>query len=261
MVNWGPFSLSGKRAVVTGGAMGIGKGIVSRFLEAGARVLVVDKAAEQLTKSVGELERNGEVHGMVADLEQDDSPQRIVAEAVERLGGLDILVNNAGIYPIAPMLEMPQSLFDRVYRINLRALAFLSREAAKQMIRQGGGGKIVNIASIDSIHPGMGLVAYDSSKGGVLMFTKSFALEVARYGIHVNAIAPGVIATEGSSLAMSSVPPEQVRAAVESLTKRIPLGRMGTPDDIAKVAVFLASPASDYMTGSLIIVDGGILLT
>ncbi len=259
MTDWGPFGLNGKRAIVTGGAMGIGKGIAKKFLEGGARVVVVDVAADKLNKTISELRNFGDVTGIEADLLDEGAPEDIVIKAVKILGGIDILVNNAGIYPMVPMMEMKKDLFDKVYKVNLKSLAFLSREAAKQMIKQGGGGKIVNIASIDSLHPSsIGLAAYDSSKGGVLMFTKNFALEVAQYGIQVNAIAPGAIATEGSSLL--SIPPEQAKAMMEMFIKMIPLGRIGQPDDIANAAVFFASSAADYITGSLLVIDGGRLL-
>ena|GEM_PF-12811 len=260
MNTWGPFSLEGKRAVVTGAAMGIGRGIVYRYVEAGAQVLCVDIAEDKMNATANELvARGAKVSTLRVDLLDDDAPEKIVSAAVSKLGGIDVLVNNAGIYPTVPMMNMTRELFDKVYRLNLRALAFLSREAARQMIKQGGGGKIINIASIDSVHPSsIGLAAYDASKGGVLMFTKNFALEMAPHGILVNAIAPGGIATEGSGLAQSS---EQMKAALETFVKRIPTGRIGQPDDIAKVAVFLASSASDYMTGSLVVVDGGVLLS
>ena len=260
MSDWGPFSLKGKRTIVTGGAMGIGRGIVNRFVEAGARVLVVDRAADKLKLTVDELSKQGEVFGLEIDLLDEDAPERIVSEAVKKLGGIDVLVNNAGIYPTVPMMNMTKELFDKVYHLNLKVLAFLSKAAAAQMIRQGAGGKIVNIASIDSVHPSsVGLAAYDASKGGVLMFTKNFALEMAPHGILVNAIAPGGIATEGAS--MPSQSSEQMKAMMEAFIRMIPVGRIGQPDDIAKAAVFLASSAADYMAGSLIIVDGGRLLS
>jgi 2-deoxy-D-gluconate 3-dehydrogenase len=260
MSDWGPFSLKGRRTIVTGGAMGIGRGIVNRFVDAGARVLVVDKAADKMKLAVDELAKRGEVIGLEIDLLEENAPERIVSEAVKGLGGVDVLVNNAGIYPTVPMMSMTQDLFDKVYRLNLKALAFLSKAVAGQMIRQGNGGKIINIASIDSVHPSsVGLAAYDASKGGVLMFTKNFALEMAPHGILVNAIAPGGIATEGASIPTQSS--DQMKALMESFIRMIPVGRIGQPDDIAKVAVFLASSAADYMAGSLIIVDGGRLLS
>lgn len=263
MVDTDSFSLSGKRALVTGGSMGIGMGIVKRFLEHGAKVMIADiktGPAEEFAESLGP-EKKGNLSILEADLLQDSTPELMISEVKKRFGGIDILVNNAGIYPTMPMLDMKEDLFDKVYRINLRSLAFTSKAAAKLMVEQNVKGKIVNIASIDSIHPSyVGLAAYDSSKGGVLMFTKNFALEVARYGINVNAIAPGGIATEGSGSASPNIPEEELKKMMESFIKQIPLGRMGVPDDIAKVAVFLASPASDYMTGELVVVDGGRLL-
>jgi 2-deoxy-D-gluconate 3-dehydrogenase len=197
-----------------------------------------------------------------ADVSEEGTGGRLVAEAVRSYGKLDVLVNNAGIYPQVPMLQMEPPQFDKVYRVNLKGLAFVSKAAAKRMIEQGGGGKIINIASIDSFHPSMvGLAAYDASKGGVLMFTRSLALELGRHGINVNGIAPGGVRTEGTAkpLEGSGFTEEQVEKMMAAFTARIPLGRMGVPDDIAKVAVFLASSDADYMTGEMIIVDGGML--
>jgi len=264
MGTWGPFDLSGRNAIVTGGAMGIGFGIVKRFVEAGANVLIADIDEATAEKAAGALKGGpGKVISMRADMAEPDTGERIVKRAVEEFGSLDVLVNNAGIYPIVPMLQMEPELFDRVYAINLRGLAFAAKAGAAQMIRQGRGGKIVNVASIDSFRPSMvGLAAYDASKGGVLMFTKSMALELAPHKITVNAIAPGGIATEGTARLGGGRPmsPEEQRKMTEAFLARIPLGRMGLPEDIANAAVFLASSASDYMTGETIVVDGGALL-
>jgi 2-deoxy-D-gluconate 3-dehydrogenase len=189
----------------------------------------------------------------------------MVDECVAQFGSVDILVNNAGIYPSVPVLQMTPETFDRVYRINLRGLVFCSQAAAARMIEQGGGGRIINIGSVDSFHPSMvGLAAYDSSKGGVLMFTKNLALELAPHRILVNMIAPGGIDTPGASkpLEGSGMSEEQMQALKEQfLQHKIPLHRYGVPEDIGKVAVFLASSAADYMTGSAVIIDGGMLLT
>jgi 2-deoxy-D-gluconate 3-dehydrogenase len=253
-----PFDINGKNSIITGAAMGIGFGIARRFVEAGANVLLADidqkvaeTAAEKLSKGPGKAV------AMQIDVSQDDAGHRMVERCIAQFGALDILVNNAGIFPTVPMLEMGPDLFDKVIAVNLKGLAFASKASAARMIKQGKGGRIINIASIDSIHPSMvGLAAYDASKGGVAMFTKNFALEVAPHNILVNAIAPGAITTEGTT---NPTQKERIQAMDEFL-KMIPLGRAGEPDDIAKVAVFLASSAADYITGEMIVVDGGRLL-
>jgi len=263
MADWGPFDLSGKNAVVTGGAMGIGHGIVTRFVEAGANVVVADLDGEAAATVAGATAGRGGAVPLAVDVAADDAGQAMVSTCVEAFGAIDVLVNNAGIYPMSPMLQTTRELFDRVYRVNLQGLAFASKAAAARMIQQQAGGKIVNIASIDAFHPSMvGLAAYDASKGGVVMLTKALALEFGPHGICVNAIAPGGITTEGSSAPLegSGMTEEQMRAMTEEFISHIPLRRMGVADDIAKAAVFLASSASDYMTGETVIVDGGRLL-
>ena len=261
MADWGPFDLTGKSAVVTGGAMGIGHGIVTRFVEAGANVVVADLDGEAAATVAKDTPGRGRAVAMTVDIGADDAGETMVATCVDAFGSLDVLVNNAGIYPMAPMLQTAPELFDRVYRVNLRGVAFASKAAAARMIEQGGGGKIVNIASIDAFHPSMvGLAAYDASKGGVLMLTKALALEFGPHGIQVNGIAPGGITTEGSSAGLGGMTEEQLQAMTEEFVSHIPLRRMGVPDEIATVAVFLASRASDYMTGETVIVDGGRLL-
>jgi 2-dehydro-3-deoxy-D-gluconate 5-dehydrogenase len=193
---------------------------------------------------------------VAADIGELAAPEKIVRRCMDIYGHVDVLVNNAGIFPTAPALEMTADFFDRVLRINLRGLIFLSQAAGKEMAARGKGGKIINIGSIDSLRPSMvGLAAYDASKGGVLMFTRNFALEMAPHGVQVNAILPGGIATEGASL------PPNMKEVTDAFVRRIPMGRMGEPDEIARVALFLATTGSDYMTGSHVVVDGGALLT
>lgn len=264
MGTWGPFDLSGKNAIVTGGAMGIGFGIVKRFVEAGANVLIADIDDKAAEAAAGKLRAGpAKVISMRADMTDRDVGERIVDRCVEEFDSVSVLVNNAGIYPMVPMLQMTPELFDKVYAVNLKGLAFATKAAAAQMIRQGRGGKIINISSVDAFRPSMvGLAAYDASKGGVLMFTKNLALELAPHKITINAIAPGGIATEGAAKLMGARPlsAEEQKRILDATVSRIPLGRMGAPDDIAKVAVFLASSASDYMTGATVVVDGGFLL-
>jgi 2-deoxy-D-gluconate 3-dehydrogenase len=262
-MTWGPFDLSGKAAVVTGGAMGIGFGIVRRLIEAGADVLMVDLDGELATRKVAELEGPGKGVAFGIDISERLAGQRIVDECITSFGRVDILVNNAGIYPMTPMLQQSREAWEHVLDVNLTGLAFVSQAVGARMVEQGTGGKIINIASIDALHPSMvGLAAYDSSKGGVLMFTKAFALEMGPHGVNVNAIAPGGISTEGTAAPLegSGMTEDEMAAMLEQFTAQIPLGRMGEPDDIANVATFLASSAADYVTGELIVVDGGRLL-
>jgi 2-deoxy-D-gluconate 3-dehydrogenase len=264
-MGWGPFTIEGKRVIVTGGAMGIGRGIVERFVEGGADVLIADLDEDRARDLAEKLAGSpGRVASVGVDVATPAAGERLVAACLESFGGVDVLVNNAGIYPMVPMLETSPELWDRVQAINLRGLAFISQAVAKRFIVDGRGGVIVNIGSIDSVHPSrIGLAAYDASKGGVAMFTKNFALEMARHGVRVNAILPGGIATEGTAAPLegSGLTPEQMERMVEEFVARIPLRRMGESDDVATVAVFLASSASAYMTGELVVVDGGALLT
>jgi 2-deoxy-D-gluconate 3-dehydrogenase len=245
--------LDGKTAIVTGGAKGIGRDIAERLAEPGATVIIADvddAAGARAASDLGaEFSRT--------DMTSEDDLKKLVREADERHGGADILVNNAGIYPIKPALEMTAAEWDRVQAINLRGLFLLSREFANSLARRGRGGAIVNIGSIDSLHPSnVGLAAYDASKGGVLMFTRNFALEVAPLGIRVNMIAPGGISTEGVAASQGDLPEDMMK----EFLARVPLGRWGVPDDIATMAVVLATPLSAYVTGAAFVVDGGRLL-
>jgi 2-deoxy-D-gluconate 3-dehydrogenase len=247
--------LSGKTAIVTGGSMGIGRGIVERLHEAGAAVVIADldlDAGASVAESLNAL-RPTSVVAVQTDVSLRADVDAMVATAADRFGGLDILVNNAGIYPFAPFLEIDGELFEHVLRVNLFGVFSAMQAAAKQMISQGRGGKIVNVSSIDALHPSMtGLAHYDASKHGVWGLTKNVALELAEYGIAVNALAPGAIATPGTG----ATDPEMLRQSEE----RIPMHRMGSPDDMGRVALFLASDLSSYVTGSQIVADGGMLL-
>ncbi len=257
------FDLSGRVALVTGAGMGIGQGIALRLAQAGAAVLAtdIDEAAARTT--VQQItDAGGTARAMRADSSQIDDIRRATRTAVDALGGLHILVNNAGVFPFSPMLETTPELWNRVMALNLNGAFFHAQEAARHMIEAGGGGKIINIASIDAVHPTGNLVHYDASKGGVMMMTKSLALELAPHCINVNGIAPGAIQTPGAGGPMNpELSPEQVEATVRSFLRRIPWARQGTPQDIANVALFLAGAASDYITGETIVVDGGFLLS
>jgi 2-dehydro-3-deoxy-D-gluconate 5-dehydrogenase len=265
MATGGPFGLAGRRTVVTGAAMGIGRGIAEMFRQAGADVLLTDLDGAALAAAADALpDGPGRVATVQCDISADDAGQVLVAACVDHFGGIDVLVNNAGIYPQMPVLQMSPELLDHVYRVNLRGLILACKAAAARMVAQGTGGRIINIASIDALRPSMvGLAAYDASKGGVLMFTRNLALELAPHAITVNAVAPGGITTEGTQrpLAGSGMTSEQQAEVMRSFAARVPLGRMGVPSDIAAATVFLASSGAAYITGSVLVVDGGALLT
>ncbi len=265
MADWGPFSLNGKNAIVTGGARGIGRAIAERFLEAGANVLIADVDGDWAERTAGELASDGPGTGTVVsmrlDVREDDAGEQLASRAVAELDSIDILVNNAGVYPIAPMLEMPQETFDLIYQVNSRGLAYCTQAVGRRMVEQGSGGAMINLASVDGFRPTfVGLAAYNMSKGGVVMFTKALALELAPHRIRVNAIAPGGISTEGTSQLRDSLTEADKERMAAGPTRTILLGGRSGPDEIAKAAVFLASDGASYVTGETLVVDGGFLL-
>ncbi|NQT71641.1 MAG: 3-oxoacyl-ACP reductase FabG [Chloroflexi bacterium] len=258
------FSLNGRSALVTGGGTGIGKSIALRLAEAGASITIADVNLEIALQTVAEIHNIGsKAQAIQADADSPDDARKAAKVAIRAFKGIDILVNNAAVYPPSQLVDMPRDTWDKVLNTNLRGVFTTSQAVAQQMIKQGQGGKIINIASVEGLHPAPFLGHYDASKAGVIMLTKSMALEWAPHGILVNAIAPGGIDTPGLSdlLGFFTPPDGNIDDTRRYHVSRTPLGRMGTPDDIAKVAVFLASSAADYMTGSLVVVDGGFLLS
>lgn len=260
------FDLSGKVAIVTGGAMGIGRGIALRLAEAGAALLIADVvSAQEADGTLQEIRANGgRVEYLQVDLSITANLPRVVEKTLAEYNDIHILVNNAGIFKYMPVTELSEDLWDKTLNLNLKAVAFLSKAVVNVMIEKKHGGKIINISSIDSIKPSGNLAQYDSSKGGVRMLTRAFAKEVGRYGITVNDIAPGGVDTPGvQKMAGEHATPEQkqaMKAQIEQFIKTLPLQRMGEPEDIGNAALFLASTASDYMTGSTVVVDGGLLV-
>lgn len=253
--------LNGETAIITGGAMGIGFGIARRLAEAGANVVIADVNEEVGNAAVKKINDNGWKAAFIKTNVVDEAQVKGAVDfAVATYGGLDILVNNAGIYPIAPVMHMGVADFEKIIAVNLKSVFLFTKAAGEIMIKQGRGGKIINITSIDALHPSsVGLAVYDASKHGLWGFTKNTALELAPHNIQVNAIAPGGIATPGTGAGMPVTP--DMEAILKKFMEKIPLKRIGEPDDIGKVALFLASDLASYMTGSQIVVDGGVLLS
>ena len=247
------FKLDGKVAVVTGAERGIGQAYALGLAEAGADIAVVDVIPmDETLDAVKALGRRA--IGIKADLAKGEKEApKIVAKVVKALGRVDILVNNAGIIRREPFLEHSAKNWNDVISINLSTPFFLSQAVARQMVKQGQGGKIINIGSMLSYQGGILIPGYAAAKGGIKSLTMLMANELSKYGICVNAIAPGYIATANTA------PIRADKKRNKAILDRIPAGRWGTPDDLKGLCVFLAAPASDYVTGFMYACDGGWL--
>jgi len=244
--------LAGKAALVTGASAGLGQAIAIAFAEAGADVAGVARSDPAKT-SAGVKAAGRRYHAIRADLGKKPDHADIVADTVATLGRIDILVNNAGIIRRADALEFSERDWDEVMDLNLKAAFFLSQAAARQMLAQGGGGRIINIASMLSFQGGIRIASYTASKSGIAGITRLLANEWAARGINVNAIAPGYFVTDNTAALRA----DKTRNA--EILARIPAGRWGDPAELAGAAVFLAGPASAYVHGAIIPVDGGWL--
>jgi 3-oxoacyl-[acyl-carrier protein] reductase len=240
--------LKGKVAIVTGAGQGIGKGIALALAAEGCSVVVSDVNEESCATVVGEIEALGmKALSVRCDVSSAQEVAALFVKTKEHFGQLDVLVNNAGIYPFLPFESMEESDWERVIDVNLKSVFLCAKEAAKML---PSGGRIVTVSSIASVVGFAGLAHYCASKSGVNGLTRVLALELAKRNITVNAVAPGAIATPGASGAMTE-------EAMQQTLAMIPAARQGAPEDIANAVVFLASAASSYITGQVIIVDGG----
>ncbi len=245
-------NLSGKTALVTGAAQGIGLGIARAFHAAGARVMMGDRNAERLAEAAAALGAgSGEVATVVADVSDAAQVRRMVAETVARFGTVDVLVNNAGFGSMTRFWEMGDEEWNTVLATTLTGTFLCAREVTRVMLDKKTRGRIINIASTNALLPSTGLAAYCAAKGGVLMFTRVAALELGPHGITVNAIGPGTTLTPVTE-GFYNLP-----GLREAFLDRTPMGRFGQPEDIARVALFLASEYADWITGQLLLVDGG----
>jgi 2-deoxy-D-gluconate 3-dehydrogenase len=244
------FDLTGKVALVTGTSRGLGAGMAMALASAGADVAVHDREQPCMTEQV--LRTMGtRTACLAADLSDRASADRLIADAIERMGRIDILVNNAGIIRREPAATHSDEDWDAVIEVNLTNVFRLARAAGSHMIERGGGGKIINVASLLAFQGGINVPGYAAAKAGVAQLTKALANEWAPRGINVNAIAPGYMATDNTTALRQD--PDRSRQILE----RIPAGRWGVPDDLAGAAIFLASKASDYVNGHVLVVDGG----
>jgi NAD(P)-dependent dehydrogenase (short-subunit alcohol dehydrogenase family) len=255
------FSLKGKTAIVTGGGRGIGKAIAQGFAKAGAKVAITSRKMEDLEATAAEIKAfGGEAFPLQSHLGKMEEIDKMVGTVLKAFGRIDILVNNAGASPaMGTVLDSDERLWETIMNLNMKGLYFTSQAIAKVMKKQGGG-KIINIASVDGFKPEHGVSVYSISKAGVRMITKAFALELAPFNIQVNAIAPGPISTKMLNSHWFHLTPEEAKKEKEALAHRTPMGRIGEPDEIAGAAIYLASDASSYTTGAEIVVDGGCLL-
>ncbi len=243
------FSLKGKVAIVTGSNTGLGQGICKAFVEAGAKVAGVSRRPSTETEQMlGE-----DFYNIIADLSTCDVIPEIIEKTVAKFGRVDILVNNAGIIKRQDSIEFSEENWDSVINVNLKTVFFLTQAVGKQFIKQHSGGKIINIASMLSYQGGIRVPSYTASKSAIRGVTMTLANEWAKYGVNVNGIAPGYMATNNTE----ALRQDGERSA--DILARIPAGRWGTPEDIEGAAVFLASEASDYVNGFTIAVDGGWL--
>jgi 2-deoxy-D-gluconate 3-dehydrogenase len=246
------FDLRGKNALVTGSSRGLGAGMAIALAEAGANV-AVHGSAEKPAATLEAIRKIGVKHAaLVGDVRETKVCDRLIAETVEAFGSIDILVNNAGMIRRAPAEDFSESDWGDVLAANLSAVFRLSQGAGRHMLRQGSG-KIIYIASLLSFQGGIFVPAYAAAKGGVAQLTKALANEWAAKGVNVNAIAPGYMQTDNTAALRS----DTVRAP--QILQRIPAGRWGTPEDLAGAVIFLASSASDYVHGHVLVVDGGWL--
>jgi glucose 1-dehydrogenase len=248
-------NLKGKVAIVTGGNSGIGMAIVLEFARQGANIVIdyvsnpaATEALEQEVSALGDG-----VTAVQADVSRVDELQRMIAAAVATFGRLDIMVNNAGIETRTSVLETTEAQYERVLGVNLKSAFFGTQLAAQQMIKQGGGGRIINITSVHEDWPMPGNAAYCVSKGGMRMLTRTAGVELAQHGILVVGVGPGAVATPINQSTMSD--PNLMR----KLDAAIPLGRMARPEEIASLVAFLAGDGASYMTATTVFADGGIM--
>ena len=252
MARFEMFDLTGKVAIVTGGYHGIGRGIAEGLAEAGADIVVCARNYDRCVEACADIEKMGvKALPIRCDIRKTEDVEDLVTQTVQKMGKVNILVNNAGVGGSEkPILEMSDEDWDDVIKIDLRGAFICSRAAVKEMIKQGGG-KIINVASIMAFITTANMSAYSASKGGMVQLTNVMALEFVKYNIQVNALCPGYFLTPMNRKWFESETGKKI------IQKNIPMGRLGKCEELKGTAIYLASSASDFMTGSCIVIDGG----
>lgn len=244
------FRLDGKTAIVTGGNRGLGGAMSYGLAQAGADIAIIQRSTDEseVVSKIRDMGRKCEVFSY--DLQNTTGIPELVGRIKEKFGSIDILVNNAGVQRRSPSVEFSEEDWDFVLQVNMKSVFFLCQAVGKEMLKNGSG-KIVNVASLLSFQGGFTVPAYAASKGAVAQFTKSLSNEWASKGVNVNGVAPGYMATDMNTALIED------NTRNEQILQRIPAGRWGKPEDMAGAVIFLASPASDYINGEIILVDGG----
>lgn len=246
--------LQDKTAIVTGAGRGIGQGIAKKFLQEGAKVLIADLVADRIASSTRELAAFGEVHPIAGDVTDEAVCQTIVDEAARRFGRLDIVVNNAGIVRPQPFLEHTRKAWDDSLAVMLTAVFLLSQRAARQMVKQGGGGVILSTASANGHVAERGVAAYNAAKAGVVLLTQTMAIELAQHGIRAVCVSPGYVGPTQLVADGGGSP-----AFFEDMAAHVPMGRIGRIEEVANLFCFLASDEASFISGTSYVIDGAQL--
>ena len=249
--------LRGKRVLISGGSSGIGLATAERFLEEGSRVFVCGVDADEVAAAVAGLAPGGEISGLACDVSAEADVARLMAAATRALGGVDVLVNNAGIARRDAFLAIAPANWDRVLEVNLRGMFLVAQAVSRHLVERGDGGVIINMSSTNGIAGEEDYAHYNASKGGVLLLTKTMAVELGSRGIRVNALCPGYIHTALNEAIAAGIGGDEFEAAY--VHDRIPLGRAGRAEDVAAAYAFLASDDAAFIHGSALVIDGGQL--